>query len=265
MPTDELAGKRVMVTRPAHQAEHLCQLLQAEGAVPVLFPVLEIVEPEDAAPGLDVVARLAEFDLAIFISPNAVSRALNLINARGGLPPQLTLVTIGRGSARELRALTGRQPDICPQGKFDSEGLLALPEMHEVADKRIVIFRGEGGRELLGDTLRERGAKVEYANVYRRARPQPDVERLRRDWARHGMDFICVTSGEGLRNLFDMVGALVQTWLRQTRLVLVNERLAQIARELGVVPSPIVAPDASDEAMVEAIKSWLRAQDDSPR
>ena len=265
MPPGELGGKRVMVTRPAHQAHRLCELLEAEGAIPVLFPVLEIVDPEDTAPARDVIARLAEFDLAIFISPNAVSRALNLINAQGGLPSQLPLVTIGRGSARELRAVTGREPDICPPGRFDSEALLALPAMQNVSGKRIVIFRGEGGRELLADTLRQRGAEVEYADVYRRTRPQPDLERLRRDWARHGMDFICVTSGEGLRNLFEMVGPLVQTWLRQTQLVVVNERLTDIARELGIGPAPIVATDAGDEAMVDAIKSWLRRQDDAPR
>lgn len=252
----ELAGLTVMVTRPAHQASHLVQLLEQSGATPFLFPVLEILEPEDSAPLLALIDRLDEFDLAVFISPNAVSKAMNLLNARRGLPAGLQLATVGKRSAIELRNHIGREPDLFPKQKFDSEALLALPGMQDMSGKRVVIFRGDGGREYLGDTLEARGASVEYANAYRRGRPQADVGRLQRQWARGGIDVITVTSGDGLRNLFDMVGKLAQHWLRRTQLVVMHERLIPIARELGCKLEPIAAREASDEALVEAIRTW---------
>lgn len=255
-----LAGLTVMVTRPAHQAANLVQLLEEHGARPFLFPVLEILEPEDSGPLLALIDRLDEFDLAVFISPNAVSKAMNLIHARRRLPEHLKLATVGKRSAIELRNHIGREADVFPARKFDSEALLALPPMQDMSGKRVVIFRGDGGREYLGDTLQARGATVEYAEAYRRGRPQSDVGRLQRQWARGGIDLITITSGEGLRNLFDMVGKLAQQWLRRTRLVLIHERLVPVARELGCKLEPIVAREASDEALVEAIRAW-RTQD----
>lgn len=260
MPTAiELAGLTVMVTRPAHQAAHLVQLLEQSGATPFLFPVLEILEPEDSGPLLALIDRLDAFDLAVFISPNAVSKAMNLINSRRSLPEGLRLATVGKRSAVELRNHIGREPDVFPKQKFDSEALLALPEMQDVAGKRVVIFRGDGGREYLGDTLEARGAMVEYANAYRRGRSQADVGKLQRQWARGGIDVITVTSGAGLRNLFDMVGKLAQHWLRRTQLVVIHERLIPVARELGCKLEPIAAEEASDEALVEAIRAWHKA------
>ncbi len=252
----DLAGLTVMVTRPAHQADHLERLLRAAGATPLLFPVLEILDPEDGGALLALIDRLQEFDLAVFISPNAVNKAMNLIRARRELPPGLRLAAVGKRSAMELKNFLGREPDVFPRQKFDSEALLALPQMQDVRGRRVVIFRGDGGREYLGDTLRERGASVEYANAYRRGRPQADVGRLQREWARGGIDVITVTSGEGLRNLFDMVGKLAQHWLRRTQLVVISERLVPLAGELGFKQPPLVAREASDEAVVEAIREW---------
>lgn len=250
-----LQGVGVLVTRPAHQSERLCGLIEAEGGQPVCFPVLEILDPQDSSPFLAIIERLDQFDIAIFISANAVTKAMNGILARRGLPAHLRLATVGKGSARELERL-GFQVDICPAGKFNSEALLDLPDLQEVAGKRIVIFRGEGGRELLADTLKERGALVEYAEVYRRAQPQSDMSDLLRRWARGEIAVVIVTSNEGLRNLFDMVGKLGQQWLRNTQLVVVSERTAQLAHELGVKHPPLVAEQASDEALVQAIRRW---------
>lgn len=253
-----LAGLSVMVTRPAHQAEHLRGLIEAAGGTPFLFPVLEILEPENSAALCATVDTLAEADMAIFISPNAVNKAMNLIGARlGGLPEGLTVATVGKSSAKELRNFIAREP-IYPKKKFNSEALLAMEEMQAVRGQRIVIFRGDGGREYLGDTLTARGARVEYANAYRRGRPKADVGRLQRAWARGGIDVITVTSEEGLRNLFDMVGKLAQHWLRKTQLVVVNERMVALMHELGFKLEPVVAEEASDEALVAAIARWHR-------
>ncbi len=253
-----LAGLGIVVTRPAHQAEGLCRLIEADGGRAIRFPVLEIVEPRDTAPLLAAIDALERFHVAIFISPNAVERAMNLIRARrGGLPEGLLVAAIGRGSARALRTF-GVEPHVYPRRRFDSEALLALPELapERLAGRRVVIFRGEGGREHLGDVLRARGAEVTYAEAYRRVRPRGDVGRLLKAWARGEIHAIVVTSGEGLRNLYDMVGKLGRAWLRATPLVVVSERMVQLAAELGFRHPPVVAEAASDEAILEALRRW---------
>ncbi len=253
-----LRGLGVVVTRPAHQAHGLIEALAARGARPIAFPALEIVPPRDLAALDHIIDRLEHFHLAIFISPNAVEHALGRIRLRrGGLPVGLQVAAVGRGSARELRRL-GVTVDVVPPHRADSEALLALPELQEAAvgGKRVVIFRGEGGRELLAETLRRRGAEVTYGEAYRRARPQADVGRLLRHWARHEIDLVTITSGEALSNLFEMVGQLGRRWLRQTPLVVVGKRQAALARDLGMRGEVVTARGADDAALLEAVEAW---------
>jgi len=149
---------------------------------------------------------------------------------------------------------------IVPAGRFDSEALLALPELKQVTGSKIVIFRGEGGRELLGDTLKSRGAKIEYAECYRRTRPSADVTPLLQRWARDEIDIVSLTSVDGLHNLFDMLGPTGQQRLSRTPIIVVSTRMAEICRELGFKTEPLVAAQASDEAILEAIKTWRGTQ-----
>jgi len=252
-----LAGISVLVTRPADQAEPFCRLIEARGGTAVRFPVLEILDPEDAGEILAQVDRLGQFDMAIFISPNAVAKAMNIIHARGGMPQALEVAAIGKKSASELERY-GHPATIRPGRRFDSEALLAMPEMQDVVGRSIMIFRGDGGREVLGDTLRERGAYVEYANAYRRAKPNADISGLMHRWSREGIDVVTITSVEGLRNLFDMVGKLGQMWLRKTPLVVGSQRMREAAEEMGFKQAPVVAADPTDEAMMEAVLEWAR-------
>jgi len=255
-----LQGVRVLVTRPREQADNLARLIEAEGGETIRFPVVEIAEPQDTQALLAIIDRLDEFAIAIFISPNAVNRAMNLILARrGGLPPGLRVACVGRGSARELKHF-GIEDVIVPSGRFDSETLLELPALQAVAGTRIVIFRGEGGRELLGDTLTARGAVIQYAECYRRTRPTADTTPLLRRWARGEVDIVTVTSVDGLHNLYDMLGKAGQSWLIRTPIVVVSDRMAAVCRELGFKVNPLVAAQAADEAMVEAVKAWRAAQ-----
>ncbi|MDH5184764.1 MAG: uroporphyrinogen-III synthase [Gammaproteobacteria bacterium] len=264
MPTPEsvvdLAGLHVVVTRPRGQEQTLCELIEAAGGVSLHYPVLEIEDSPQQAQLATQFQQLAGFDLIIFISPNAVARGMNIINAQGGLPEGLQTATVGRGSGRELKRILGRESDIVPTKQFNSEGLLALPAMQPMAGKRVMIVRGEGGRELLAQTLRERGAEVEYAEVYRRSRPEVDNSTLMHAWARNEIDIIVLTSGEGLRNLYDMVGQLGRQWLRKTPILVINERLVQLARELGIDQTPIIAAEASDNGIVAALGAWHRGK-----
>lgn len=255
-----LAGLNVLVTRPSHQADAFCAMIEGAGGRAIRFPVLEILDPEDSKGLLALIDALHTFDIAVFISPNAVNKAMNMIHARREFPSDLKVAAIGQKSAQELRRF-GHPADICPQARFDSEALLELPEMQSVAGKRVIIFRGDGGREMLGDTLKARGAEVEYANAYRRGRPKADAGPIMYLWSRGELDVITVTSTEGLRNLFDMVGKLGQMWLRRTPLLVGSERMLVTAEELGFKQPPEVAADPSDEAMFEALLRWAATRE----
>jgi uroporphyrinogen-III synthase len=225
-----LAGRTIVVTRPAQQAAALAECIVAAGGSVLLFPVIEIADLDDLRGFHAIVDRLEAFDLAIFISPNAVAQAMTLISARRAWPAQLPVATVGRASARLLAAQGVR--DIAVPERFDSEALLELPALTAAAGKRIVIFRGVGGRELLGETLVKRGATVEYAECYRRKRPPADAAVLSGAWQRGQLDAVTVTSSEGVRNLVEMLGA-GRELLAAVPCFAPHRRIAATAREAG--------------------------------
>ena len=247
MTAGALAGRHVVVTRPAGQNAHLAGMIRAAGGEPLLFPALEILDASDLQPALRLIERLDQFDLAIFISANAATKALALVRTRRAWPPALRVATVGRGSERELQR-QGFAEVIAPGERFDSEGLLDLPQLTQVQGKRIAIFRGEGGREMLGETLSKRGATVEYAECYRRGRPQADPAPLLAQCARRELDAFTVTSSEGLANLRQMLGEAGWPCLRDTPLFAPHERIAAAAHALGLLT--VVQTDAGDEGLI---------------
>jgi uroporphyrinogen-III synthase len=254
MSAPVLAGRRVVVTRPAGQAAHLAALIRAAGGEPLLYPALEIFDAGDLQPVRALIERLDAFDLAIFVSANAVDKALALVRARRAWPPALRVATVGRGSERALER-HGFTAVIAPAERFDSEGLLDLPELKQVRGKRVVIFRGEGGRELLGDTLAARGAAVEYAECYRRGRPDADPAPLLAWCARRELDAFTVSSSEGLANLHGMLGEAGRQCLKSTPLFVPHERIAVAARALGVQTVMLTGP--GDEGLVAGLAAFF--------
>lgn len=250
-----LAGRGIVVTRPAHQAAYLAELIRGAGGRPLLFPAIAIADMEDAQPLLAMIDRLDEFDRAVFVSPNAVYKAMTLIKARRVVPPHLKFAAVGRASVRELAkfSVTG----VAAPARFDSEALLAMPEFADVAGKRVVIFRGVGGRDLLGDALAARGALVEYAECYRRVVPLADPAPFLAAWERHELHAITVTSSEGLRNFCALVGAAGQAWLKRTPLFAPHARIAETARELAFVS--IVQTAQGDDGLMAGLQQWFAA------
>lgn len=248
----DLHGTAVLVTRPAHQAGPLCDRIAAANGRPVRFPLLQILDNSDSPETRERLAHLGDYQIAIFISPNAIRFGLDAIEGTGGLPEPLQLAAVGQGTARALQQRLGRAPDLVPQDRFDSEGLLALPGLQQVAGKRILILRGNGGRELLAETLRERGAEVDYAEVYRREKPPADTAGA--DWL-DKTDIISVTSSEALQNLVELTPASEHQRLFEKPLVVVSERTATLARKLGFTRA-LLAPRAGDDAIVDTIAQW---------
>lgn len=262
MTDTPLDGAAILVTRPEGQADGLCRLIEQAGGEAVRFPALAIRPPRDTEAVDHALMDLRDYDLAIFISPNAVRFALLLAQAHGGLPAGPVLAAVGRGTAAALRA-QGYRDVLCPAARFDSEGLLALPELQEVRGRRVMIFRGEGGRERLAQGLRERGAEVDHAEVYRRVRPDTDPGPLWQRLEQGRLDLLTATSVDGLQNLLELAGERGRVALLGLPLIVVSERMAEAARELGFLRPPVVAAGAGDEALMEAIGKgrWRTAEE----
>ena len=244
-----LAGLKIAVTRPRDQAVQLAWRIEQAGGIPLLFPLLDIAPAQDSRTLHEQISRLIQFDLAIFISPNAVQYGMAAIRAVGDLPPALRIATVGHGSAKALREL-GLGKVIVPAERFDSEGLLALPELQNVAGWRVLIFRGDGGRELLGDTLRERGATVEYAACYRRSKPQQDVSVL----LEAAPDALTVTSSEALDYLWQMLGEAQRDSVCNIPMFVQHKRIAELAQRQGW--RRVLLAGAGDDGLLSALIAW---------
>ncbi len=244
-----LAGRGVLVTRAAHQAEPLCALITARGGRPIRFPALEIGPARGAGPEA-LLADAARSDLAVFVSPNAVEFGLRALGGR--LPQGLKAAGVGRATARALAA-GGVESPLRPAAGFDSEALLALPEMQQMAGRRVLIFRGNEGRPLLGDSLRARGAEVHYAEVYRRSCPQTDPAPLIRCWP-EAVDRVALSSVQALEHLVQMLGDAGRPLLNETPATAVSERMAARAAGLGL-KRVVRAASAHDEDVAAALEA----------
>ena len=252
--TSSLSGRHVVVTRPLAQASHMVQALLERAAVPVKFPVLAITDVDDQSAILDAAIRLDQFDMVVFVSPNAVVKALDIFRRHRSWPSGLPAVTMGRSSELELAA-RGITRIISPSIRFDSEALLELPELQEVRGKKILVCRGDGGRELLGKTLMERGALVEYLTCYHRCRPVADPTPLLDLWQAEKLDAVTITSSEGLINLLAMVGRLGQAWLKHTPTFVPHARIAEQANREGL--ENVILTEAGDDGLLRGMEAYF--------
>lgn len=246
-----LAGYRVLVTRPEHQAGQLVTAIEQAGGEAVRFPVMQIVGRNSAVVE-QALASLPEPDIAIFVSSNAVAHGLPAIRKTGA-----TIAAVGPGTMAALEA-AGVPTQISPADRFDSEGLLEHPALKDVAGKTIIIVRGESGRELLADTLKRRGAEVRYLSAYRREirmAPQDEVAVLSDDLINGRIDCVTVMSAESLRNLLQQLGPDALNALGKTPLVAPGARVIQTVMELlpGVHAVAASGPQSADmlNALIE--------------
>jgi uroporphyrinogen-III synthase len=244
----------VLITRPLGQGEALKARFEAKGAQTLHFPTIEILPVGRSAELERCLEQLERYHYAIFTSPNAVDYAAALMDL-AALPKRLKVAAIGPGTARTLTA-RGRKPDMLPRDGANSEALLRLKALNKVDGKRILIVRGQGGRELLAETLEERGADVDYAEVYRRGTPRFDAGELTQ-WFRQGrVDAIVVTSREALLNLERMLSPALTPNLKAAQLLVSSARMVKLAGALGIRRRPVIAADATDPALVKAMVEW---------
>ncbi|MCV6638784.1 uroporphyrinogen-III synthase [Candidatus Albibeggiatoa sp. nov. NOAA] len=238
----QLDGVNVLVTRPKHQAQALCDLIQQHGGHALLLPVLEIIPLSIQQENLP-----KQIDKAIFISANAVQYSLPYLDKLD----IKQLVAIGKKTAEVLQQQT-EQAILTASAPYHSEALLQHAELQNLSGQNVVIFRGQGGRDLLANALSQRGANVTYANVYRRQQPNVDTTWLNCE----KVDIITVASGESLQNLFSMLKE--QQWLTTTPLVAMSQRVTDLAHQY-TKQMVYTAPVASDEGLLAALLQWKQS------
>lgn len=223
-----LDGLGVVLTRPRREAERLAAALAREGARTFVFPALRIdpLPPAEAlAAALDALPRAT---LAIFVSANAVEHGMAAARSRGPWPQGVRVAAIGDATAAALRN-SGFAAVISPRERHDSDALLALAELQAVRGEAIIVFRGEGGRERLKDVLESRGARVVYAECYRRVRPESDATGLLEAWRRGEVQAVSALSAETVANFLDMLGGSAEALAASVPLFVPHEAIAASA------------------------------------
>lgn len=248
-----LRGRGILVTRPEGMAAALCDLILAAGGDAVRFPAIAILPPanQDEVRSLLSPANLSRQHLVIFVSPTSVSMALRLIPE--ALPAGLAVAAVGRGTARELHA-AGVRDVLVPAAGADSEALAALPALQDLRGRSVLIVRGEGGREWLGDTLRSRGASVAYAECYRRAMPVADSAPIAARWKAGDIAAIAVTSRDAVDNLLLLFAAIADTVVA-TPVFASHPRIAGHARRRGF--RTVFSCEPGDDAMLRAMNAFF--------
>jgi uroporphyrinogen-III synthase len=251
MQPGRLNGEGILITRPARQAARLAQQIAAVGGTPLVFPAIVILPPADARALARAHRDLDRYDFAFFVSANAVEYGVG--DARAW-PDRIVAFAPGPGTACALAAV-GIVNVRVPTTTMDSEGLLALPELANVTDKRAIIFRGDSGRELLAETLRARGARVDVVDCYTRARPEASPAGLVEALREGRVDATTLTSSEGVDNLWAVLDGHARANLAAVPAFVPHARIADRARALGVA-TVIVTPPA-DAGLIAALLAYF--------
>ncbi len=254
----DLKKARVLVTRPAHQAENLCNLIEVNNGVPIRFPTLEILPKILKIDKIDY--SLTHADWLIFTSTNAVCCYCSQLDDAKMLKLKIkSCLAIGQATEKALKTI-GLNVDLMPEHGYNSEALLELEVLQNVSQKNIVIIRGENGRETLSAVLTQRGANVSYQNVYQREIPKIDCSEVSRLIRQKHLDLITVTSGEAIQNLVTMLPNSEHNFLRKIPLVVVSERIKTIAKDLGFEHIAL-AQTPSDDAIFNTITTIINGEE----
>ena len=217
-----LLDLKILITRPAHQAHELAIKIRLSNGIAICFPSLEIA-PTPIKPLTLALKKLPTYDFVLFISPNAVFKTAYPIHK------------------------------LYPEKDFSGTGLLTLPALQDLRQKKILILKGQGGRLYLAKELKSRGAHVNRLNVYKRQLPDPAKNNIP---DKNAVDVIICTSNSGLKNLVHLLYPIWQDILFEKQLLVISPRIADSAKKLGFVKSPLISDNASNTAILQTLFSW---------
>lgn len=253
---DRLQGQLILNTRPAHQQAELTSLLEQEGAQILSFPVIDIVPIDSSLARQCLTQQISAYDILLFVSRNAVDSAFRFIES-SRFKPGLCFGVIGTATRLALAdRVANLDSCLLAAAPYNSETLLEDNKLQQVAGKRVLILRGQEGRNLLGDELAARGAEVDYCEVYRRELPVRDLTSFNRLVANAFPTLAILTSNAGMQNLVELVDPVAVKGLRRIPWLLISERMRESAVKLGHNAPIIIAHSASDRGIQQAICTW---------
>lgn len=227
MHLNELQGLRILNTRPLHQNKSLTTAITQAGGVSIEFPTLAIEAIENWQ---DTLCCLMDISHAIFTSENSVRYFFASYPA--SWPSHIQVIAIGHATAHALQDYKIKVDHI--PSTANSESLILLDTLQNISSQNILLIKGQGGRTFIEESLVMRGAQVIPLPVYRRTLPQITQQAADSLWQDQRIDIILFTSEQAMQQLFSLLGEKAHAWLRQTPCLVISDRLASAAHQLGI-------------------------------
>lgn len=253
---------RILVTRPAYAAQTLCEQITALGAIAESFPVIDILPTPHQAALETAIKQLNTQDIAVFTSRPAADFAMKAINeaikakwTNWNNLSSILWAAIGPGTAKVLQKHGLPSVYLPPKAPFETETLLATQPFLSVNAKKITIFRGNGGRDLLNKVLKQRGAVVQMVETYQRGLPTINMVEKRALWRHNPIHMIVTTSPESLHNLFILMGNDIPHGFKDIPLVVVGSRMLALAQKLGF-KRPLLSMGADDASIIKVLQDF---------
>jgi len=256
----DLGSRPVVITRPLAQAQAFAGQVAATGREAVIFPLLEIAPVADTSELQAVLSSLDQYALVVFVSPNAIDAAFRFIPA---WPNNVAIGIVGEGSRLALQRYGVGDDNAtihAPRNseRMDSEELFKALDLDGLRGRRVLIVRGQAGRDFLTDMLRAERVTVEHVTAYERLTPQMDATKITqlRTLIDAESEWI-VTSSEALRNLLqittDVLGAECVVKLQRNKMIVSHQRIAETARSLAF--THVTMTGSGDERLLAALQS----------
>ncbi len=258
MSPGSLSNQVVLITRPQGQQQGQRDAIEQRSGSVLSLPLMQIAALKDRADTESIKGKIQDLDnyqLLIFISTNAARYGETWISQYWPqFPTGIQIMSIGPSTAALVDELLGCT-SFLPDSGMSSEDLLSLEILQHVDGLKIGIFRGKGGRELLGETLKSRGALVDYLEVYERQPINYDDSGFCESLRQEGVTSLTVTSGESLQMLSKLIfSGDNKREFSLLPLLVPSIRVAQQAEELGFA-NVILCNGADTESMIKALES----------
>jgi uroporphyrinogen-III synthase len=243
-----LHGLRILNTRPKEQAQALNEIIRDSGGISIECPTLEIIASQDN--WIDLLPNLNQVHHAIFVSPNAVKQCFFQINNNALVwPVHINVIAIGEGTAKSLNNNNIRVDEI--PALPDSEHLLKLTSLQNLNTQTVLLFKGEGGRTVLEESIQLKEANLITLIVYKRVMPNICQQLINSIWRDDLVDIILLTSEESIHNLFNMFSKEAHHWIKNKPCLVISNRLAQSASLLGIKRIIISHPNQMIKALFD--------------